>query len=212
MKTKERPIIFSGEMVRAILAGRKTQTRRVVKPQPIYGGEVGIFNRMMTARDGEGYPGPDEFGFFNEDQCIKCPYGQPGDRLWVRETFDIDSFGAGVAQIRYRADNSRGMPHVVSDSKLSGNSRCVSSIHMPRHCSRITLEVVDVRVERLLKITEKDAIAEGVVLTAECLNRVDATVLSLFHSMRSSSSGNPSIKKDSAGTITRGCGWWNLSE
>ncbi|MEM1225946.1 MAG: hypothetical protein AAGJ40_09615 [Planctomycetota bacterium] len=95
-------------------------------------------------------------------QVLKCPYGSVGDRLWVRESFDIESFGSGVAQIRYRADGKRGNSAGVSDHKLPDRCGCVPSIHMPRHCSRITLEVTGVRVERVKDITEEDAKAEGV--------------------------------------------------
>lgn len=121
---KERPIIFSGEMVRAILAGRKTQTRRVIKPQPVI---------------------QDGVAFFKTGQ--RCPYGQIGDRMWVREAWIRNS---GVPA--YRAD----------DPSWPGETpKWKPSIHMPRWASRITLEIVNVRVERLQDITVGDAWAEG---------------------------------------------------
>lgn len=145
---KERPIIFSGEMVRAILAGEKTQTRRVVKPQPtkVYPGDgcYPVVNAMC----------------FDEKRIrfITSPY-HVGMRLWVRETIDgrfgCDSF--------YVADESRlvdalgwdiGAKHVPC--------KIISSIHMPRWASRITLEITNVRVERVQEISEEDAKAEGV--------------------------------------------------
>jgi hypothetical protein len=141
---KECPIIFSGPMVRAILAGQKTQTRRVVK---VRGGSdpVVVDGKVWKpARvDYSGY--------------IQCPYGFPGDRLWVREawcepfylTHDID-----CEQVGYRADNPESINGQVIKWK--------PSIFMPRWASRITLSVVSVRVERLQDITIDDVIAEGV--------------------------------------------------
>lgn len=144
---KERAIIFSGDMVRAILDGEKAQTRRIVKPQPVQynrpdwpvthgwrevphvgGWEVSWNQNRMTATEAIG-----EF----------CPYGVPGDRLWVREAFFVSSVG----RIIYAADRELLRPK--------------SPIHMPRWASRITLEVTGVRVQRLQDITEDDARAEG---------------------------------------------------
>lgn len=148
-KTKERPILFSAPMVRAILAGRKTQTRRIVKPQPIWVGEPGVPFKTVDA---------------NPKGIIGCPYGSRGERLWLRETFTIDSFGAGVAQIRYDADNSRGPACGISDRKMPNRTGKVPSIHMPRHASRIILEVTEVRVERLryIECKPEDARDEGI--------------------------------------------------
>lgn len=139
---KERPILFSAPMVRAILDGRKTQTRRVMKVQP---GDV-----LWRSN------GRDWLWLDNDDgpltepaPCIRCPYGVPGDRLWVRETWAKP--GEVGDSIEYRADN---------DDPLAGRWR--PSIHMPRWASRITLEVTGVRVERLQDISEDDARAEGI--------------------------------------------------
>lgn len=165
---KERPILFSGPMVRAILEGRKTQTRRIVKPQPPDDWSpiaVERYHPAVEDKDGMLDAGPEIFGAYSEDRGYKCPYGGPGDRLWVRESFSIESFGAGVAQIRYKADNARGNKAGVSDRKLPNRCGSVPSIHMPRHCSRITLELTDVRVELLQKISESDACSEGVMLS-----------------------------------------------
>ena len=140
---KERPILFSAPMVRAILAGQKTQTRRVVKPQPDPGcvGHFGLGNPFVRTAE----------------RNVGCPYGQPGDRLWVRETWRefIDSECVdGVRHelgrdVLYRADGD--------SSKFAWRP----SIFMPRWASRINLEVVHVRVEKLQDISEADAIAEG---------------------------------------------------
>lgn len=136
---KERPILFNGDMVRAILDGRKTQTRRVVKPQP------GSDNRIP-------WPGRKNIVANIRDERVLgfCPYGQPGDRLWVRETWAM----SGYQRVEYRAAPADG-----------SDFRCVDrwrpSIHMPRWACRITLEITGVRVERLQEISEKDAKAEG---------------------------------------------------
>lgn len=141
-----KPIIFSGPMVRAIIEGRKTQTRRIVK-QPEYFGCV--------------------TGDCTHDRQVECdqfivdqsPYGKPGDRLWVRETWGGDDL-CGYA---YRADHP-DWPRFQGDGEQpSGPWR--SPIHMPRPASRLTLEITDVRVQRVQDISEEDAKAEGVAWT-----------------------------------------------
>lgn len=148
---KERPILFSAPMVRAILEGRKTQTRRIVKPQP---------DRIIGK-----YPAIDDFG---DLEAIHCPYGQPGDRLWVRETWAInhnwDSFYPDTDMtfedmgLFYRSDENTER----DTFGFGSHGKWRPSIHMPRAASRILLEVQDVRIERLQDISENDAIAEGV--------------------------------------------------
>jgi hypothetical protein len=148
---KERPILFSGPMVRALLAGTKTQTRRVVKPilserewiEERNGGE------FWRCADGEPtcYNGVWETHEYAQQARIVLPYGQPGDRLWVRETFAPTALD-GVYQ--YKASGG-----------LIGTT-WKPSIHMPKAASRITLEVTGVRVERLNDISHIDAINEGV--------------------------------------------------
>jgi len=150
----ERPILFSGPMVRAILEGRKTQTRRIVKP-PF---EM-IGNGYLVRPDGHG----GRFGPY------PCPYGQPGDRLWVRESFcpfppDRHSSGPNRWVIIYAADATQAELSAPDDYNpmLYNYERWTPSIHMPRWASRINLEVVSVRVQRLQDISEEDAMAEGV--------------------------------------------------
>jgi hypothetical protein len=148
MSTKERPILFSAPMVRAILEGRKTQTRRAIKLRPPY---------VMDERD-DGTPWPYDTTWSSGDQAsplMPCPYGKAGDRLWVRETFHRCPHCAG-GFISYRAGDDRPL-----------NPKCAAhgwkpSIHMPREASRITLGINGVRVERLQEITDADARAEGV--------------------------------------------------
>jgi hypothetical protein len=139
MTTKERPILFSGPMVRAILEGRKTQTRRIIKPQPtVFWNDGRQPVNLPYDRD--------------NDRLIRCPYGKPEDRLWVRETHC--KYGSGYI---YRADYGTHTP--ISDG-VGGPWK--PSIHMPRVYSRITLEITGVRVERLQDITKADAMAAGV--------------------------------------------------
>ena len=160
-KVKERPILFSGPMVRAILEGRKTQTRRPIKPQPpswltegrepwnIHGNVWGFALAMGRARACQ------------MENTIACPFGVPGDRLWVRETWSpsletyVDGFpNEGLGRpVYYRSTDPRHEPF---------DGRWRPSIHMPRWASRLTLEVTEVRVERLQDISEDDAEAEGI--------------------------------------------------
>jgi len=157
---KERPILFSDEMVRAILAGQKTQTRRVIKNTQEY-----------TFKGMDGHIA--RFGYADSILYVArhCPYGIPGDRLWVRETWaapgyldhrkpsDIEDWNP----ILYRADGFIARQFAVDKNWLSSMfGRWRPSIFMPRWASRINLEIVNVRVERLQDISEEDAKAEGV--------------------------------------------------
>lgn len=152
---KEKPILFSGSMVRAILEGRKTQTRRMMQPQPLpdipsgkyrYYGEVEGIHYLETMECTPRYG--------RHIACGKPPY-RPGDRLWVRETFAEHPEQAIMA---YRAD---GEEFEDADGFL-WEPKWTPSIHMPRAASRITLEVTDVRAERLQDISAEDVEAEGV--------------------------------------------------
>lgn len=149
---KERPILFSAPMVRAIQEGRKTQTRRIVKPIPsdTFLPQIGEYQRTLTDRkDGEQFPDPVvRFGASDENEDYPCPYGRPGDFLWVKETFTTDYIGPRNCII-YRADE----PQI--------KCRWKPSIFCSRKISRITLEITKVRVERLQNISEEDAYAEG---------------------------------------------------
>ena len=159
---KERPILFSAPMVRALLDGTKTQTRRVVKPQPPA--------HMQTARNlGDG-----NWQFVNDVHMLadaastwRCPYGQPGDRLWVREKW------RGVVNIAPPGSYEYAVAHHIPDQEHCRRVEYAAtqqadtdpwrpSIHMPRWASRITLEITGVRVDRLQDISEADAAAEGV--------------------------------------------------
>ncbi|WP_206682947.1 hypothetical protein [Pseudomonas baltica] len=174
---KEHPILFSALMVRAILEGRKTVTRRAAKIQPRSRADIGSY--------GKGQP------FIRNPDATKrnpgCPYGRPGDRMWVRETWGVIShdfdeqgnmidwnpdrpatairelpFGRGYysGHVIYRAD---GEAEWAGDDDGGGDTRSAwhPSIHMPRAASRILLEITDVRVERLQDISRADIRAEG---------------------------------------------------
>lgn len=157
---KERPILFSGEMVRALLAGTKTQTRRIIKPQPDVTEER--LREMDAWIDGftlsQQVDAAWQHGFID----AKCPYGQPGDRVWVRETWaahrDEDNLPPRECSRDVRF-------YAVEHGKQHGLNPRIGkwrpSIHMPRWHSRILLEITDVRVERLQDISEADAEAEG---------------------------------------------------
>ncbi len=167
---KERPILFSGPMVRAILEGRKTQTRRVVRPQPTH------IEWFQHQQGWLGSFGVDAGTKNNPHRMVPCPYGVPGDRLWVRESFlcfgSSDSITPAVqraCQIRYKADDGPAVwiPMPAEAKEPTPSLKGKPSIHMPRWTSRITLEIVSVWVERLQDITEADAIAEGIERDAE---------------------------------------------
>ena len=167
---KERPIIFTGEMVRAILEGRKTQTRRIMPPlkHPNWTGYI-----LTSKKDAAIECGPD----YPDDDCdrVRNPYGVAGDRLWVRETFFYDDcfFMYGPLPktphqgwqdaFYYRADGEccDQIPECCC-CDLKGTTPWRPSIFMPRWASRITLEITDVGVERLQDISAEDAIAESV--------------------------------------------------
>lgn len=157
---KERPILFSGPMVRAILDGSKTQTRRVLSPQPDSDGWVEYGKLPSSA--GSAYIGNATSGGI----CTRvvCPYGRPGDRLWVRETWAAVEWayrdGTEGTRVLYCADEPSR-----NEWRPEEGDRWRPSIHMPRWASRITLEVTNVRVERLQAISEDDVEAEGVGLT-----------------------------------------------
>ena len=149
---KSRPILFSTEMVQAILDGLKTMTRRIVQTEKFgWNCHEMKFERICTYDN----PKPNLQAFFTDNSefpllGVKCPYGEPGDQLWVRETFTTDLFSRTV----YRA----------TDGEVDGVGRkftWTSSRFMPRAASRITLKITNIKVERLQDITEDDAEKEG---------------------------------------------------
>lgn len=165
---RERPILFSGPMIKAILSGQKTVTRRVIKPQPPEGSEIATINEAEGWWEVAALPG---FGGCMPNVsrgAIACPYGEAGDRLWVRETFRVtgaSGYGGvtNAVSIEYRAGGAKIFPATWEQyDKAAGNTEgWRPSIVLPRWASRITLEVVSVRIERVQDITPQDAAAEG---------------------------------------------------
>lgn len=184
---KERPILFNAEMVRAILDGRKTQTRRIMNPQP----------EIIPLEDERGNPGywipfnAARSMVRNEEMHIACPYGLIWDRLWVRETWGVVShdFDENERIIDWMPDRPATAIHEMpfgngyysghaiyaadgeftwGDDDGHGEKSCWKpSVHMPRSACRLVLEITGVRVERLNDISEEDALAEGFVSTAK---------------------------------------------
>jgi hypothetical protein len=194
---KERPILFSGPMVRAILAGNKTQTRRVVKTNHAGCGKSCHPAVLSITHRGGGF-----FGFDASEELrqqyittfpfgtIKCPHGKPGERLWVRESWrtrrEWDKISPNKLPIpadELKADpewcRDQYITYAVADEeaeKMHGRGR--PSIHMPRWASRINLEITAVRVERLQDISEADALAEGISWPDDGRPPIDLTGMS----------------------------------
>lgn len=180
---KERGMIFNGEMVRAIIDGRKTQTRRIVKPQP-----------ELTKGSGFSWNGA-LYGAGSDDRetnrnfaHVKCPHGKPSDRIWVRETWGVvsheldedgriqpwtpDRPATAIQEMPFGNGYYSGHAIYAADGEFTwgdddgyedGRSCWKPSIHMPRAACRILLEITDVRVERLRSMSQDDARAEGVI-------------------------------------------------
>ncbi|MEZ7000510.1 hypothetical protein [Klebsiella variicola] len=181
---KERGMIFNGEMVRAILDGRKTQTRREVKLNLDIACLATTYD-WATSLAANHYQGLTEEQIQQKAESLRgvihpvilgngqmvsiiCPHGKPGDRIWVREAFRVHSRATDVATLIYKAsernswtEQTHRVPVAVCN-KPATPEKWTPSLHMPRWASRILLEITDVRVERLNTISEKDATAEGV--------------------------------------------------
>ena len=179
----EYPLIVTTELIPKVLDGTKTQTRRVIKPQPDLGLpeydryshiEVGKYHPTKVDKNGEQYPGDEVFGAYTEDGewGWVCPYGQVGDRLWVRETWncfylDYDGYN-GAYDL---GEIIKPIPKTKPDYKHCVLYRATHddmnevwrpSIHIPRWASRITLDITNLRVERLQEIMPHDCILEGI--------------------------------------------------
>ncbi|ENZ7224853.1 morphogenetic protein [Klebsiella pneumoniae] len=179
---KERGMIFNGEMVRAILDGRKTQTRRIMKLQPKPSksrpGDFWFSSKKLESmvHVSDLAPGNSpiaDYHLFIQEHC--CPFGAVGDRIWVREAFRVHSRATDVATLVYKAsernswtEQTHRVPVAVCN-KPATPEKWTPSLHMPRWASRILLEITDVRVERLNAISEEDARAEGII-DGGCLN------------------------------------------
>ena len=180
----ERGMIFNGEMVRAILDGRKTQTRRIMKVQP-ESNQLGLLLITDSTRHSDigkyHWAESNATGNHVRSKLFSCPFGAVGDQIWVRETFQgplfdyelMDEYLEDSSKFekpefcQYAADGGHRPEYQDADDNLRHGWR--PSIHMPRWASRILLEITDVRVERLNAISEEDARAEGII-DGGCLN------------------------------------------
>ncbi|WP_444891803.1 hypothetical protein ACJJIE_00150 (plasmid) [Microbulbifer sp. TRSA001] len=161
-------------MVRAILEGRKTQTRRLIKPQPFNGAsDEEAIKQIGGLPAGRSLYQEINSAWQSRFVDIDCPYGEPGDRLWVRETWKpdlcaIDACNCGCVRVEYLADNSftyfenESIAESWTMPKSAQEGNDTPSIHMPRWASRITLEIAGIRIQRIQDISEEDAKAEGV--------------------------------------------------
>lgn len=194
---RERPILFAAPLVRAILDGKKTQTRRLIKPQPtrslphtkpINGGDSGenwtmhhpLGWKWQKNKGWSSFVADDADSKFVDCLACDCPFGRAGDRLWVKETWrpriahshGEDACDCADVTLRYEADGAerfvddRGVPHEWMMPKAAARGN-VSPLLMPRWASRITLEITNVRVQRLQDISEEDARAEGATRDSE---------------------------------------------
>ncbi|EHF0526061.1 hypothetical protein IFP00_004448 [Salmonella enterica] len=173
---KERGMIFNDEMVRAILDGRKTQTRRIMSIQPEHS-EL-VLRRVIDSKNGRDngkyfWSQSDARGLKMRSKVFGCPYGEVGDRIWVRETYHgplfdyehMESYLEDSSKFEkpefcvYRADGKTAPEFYDADDNLHCGWR--PSIHMPRWASRLTLEITGVRVERLASVSDEDAGKEG---------------------------------------------------
>jgi hypothetical protein len=167
---KERPILMNEQSIGPILDGRKTQTRRVITPQPVVGDEYSVWTdckkwgNAVVKFTRHGYAPPHSFA---ESIARHCPYGVPGDRLWVREAWQLCSHGSQLPGLkefrtRYLADGTLNWVKCGRDLAVLKEVGFKPSIFMPREFSRLTLEITSVGVERIQEISKQDAIAEGV--------------------------------------------------
>ena len=159
---KETPLLFKPEMVKASLADIKTQTRRIVKIQPMEVGAV-KFTQHWEQRDHWYFTSNSgRCGIF-DPQFIKCPYGVPGDHLWVKETFAVASCYDHLKPSQLGFLLEKNIEYQATDDFLDDvRGRIRQSIFMPKRFSRITLEITDIRLEQLQNITSDECLKEGV--------------------------------------------------
>ncbi|EDW1731192.1 hypothetical protein S726_003291 [Salmonella enterica subsp. enterica] len=179
---KERGMIFNAEMVRAILDGRKTQTRRIMAIQPEHS-ELGL-RRVIDSKNGRDngkyfWSQSDARGLKMRSKVFGCPYGEVGDRIWVRETWQVihdhidesshveyRTYAPSIPKEKDRYWHAVYAEHFGDESREDRGFPWRPAIHMPRWASRITLEITDVRVERLRGLSEEDAKSEGIIPSA----------------------------------------------
>lgn len=172
---KERPILFSAPMVQAILAGHKTQTRRILKDQPPHNGNIigPIEFSPVVIKKGEETAGDVVFGVYDEygEWGTKFPFGKQSDKLWVKENFKIRPLCSGCYEtecdcghfdVTYMADNKTvGFPEWESDKPFPKRRGVIPSIHMNRNISRLNLLIKNIRIEQLGYISDDDCYLEG---------------------------------------------------
>lgn len=198
---KERPILFSSEMVRAILDRRKTQTRRIVKSHP----------KIVHALYSDGTLETEQI-FRNPNTRVRCPFGVPGDHLWVRENVIIAPKNFAEPAQSCVTDTD-GDPRYVQylatqpDTEVARayGLKITPLIYMPRWASRITLEVTDIRVERLQAISEEDAKAEGIWKYG------DETCWKIYTPTTSFGTSDPRRSFESLWTSINGADSWGLN-
>ncbi|EBB5941623.1 hypothetical protein CMR97_24295 [Salmonella enterica] len=179
---KERGMIFNAEMVRAILDGKKTQTRRIMAIQPEHS-ELGL-RRVIDSKNGRDngkyfWSQSDARGLKMRSKVFGCPYGEVGDRIWVRETWQVihdhidesshveyRTYAPSIPKEKDRYWHTVYAEHFGDESREDRGFPWRPAIHMPRWASRITLEITDVRVERLRGLSEEDAKSEGIIPSA----------------------------------------------
>ncbi len=193
-RMKEYPIMFSDSMVPAILDGRKTVTRRIVRSLPSE-----YYQVVQSSAGWWGFFTGDEMSGHHAYAMVKCPFGVPGDRLWVREAWRTgkaaDRFPPRTLNtcdpIQYAADNATINLNTLPD--FGGwSDRLRSPLHMPRWASRLTLEVVSVRAERLHEVTEEDAEREGIDDSDAMIGQVSHPYVTAFASLWESINGHGS--------------------
>lgn len=198
---KEIGMLFNATMVRALLDGSKVQTRRIVKPAP----------QMVTDKRIEPWAGnPAALLQLLLASKRGCPYGQPGDRIWVRETHrPIFGQTCGLIVVDYRAD-PREKWERLGDAPgcLVKGTKWTPSIHMRREYSRILLEIVSVRVERLQDISDADILAEGI--DAEKLAESQDKFNTLFHP--GEADGRPTLRSAWRDLWESTGGDWDVNE
>lgn len=194
---KERPILFSAPMVRALVAGTKTQTRRAMKPQPMPDGNLlrwGAAAWGEKVRSVPVLPG--------HSLAARCPYGKPGDVLWIREAWRAADIYDGTppaeipggAAVWYEADGKH-VPQRTGDLRLvAGKLR--PGIHQPRWMCRLRLLLTEVRVERLKSISDDDALAEGIDRAAPLKGIVLPTPVDAYEALWDSINGPGAFAKD----------------
>lgn len=211
---KERPVLMHAKSINGILEGRKTQTRRIVKPRPDVPWKISPIDDEWLV---EGWPKQERaMQNFGRAHRIRCPYGKPGDQLWVRETFAISSVDGCLVSIARKERMPEGKTLADTDGGLDQTylenldevrtaerlydpflERWRPSIFMPRWACRLTLEIINIRVERVQSISEEDCFAEGVRILDEIAPYKDCPNYRIhFHELWDETNGKGAWQKN----------------